>query len=71
MFLISVTFSCASYISYSTWSKANTLVIRVTAVLLFCYFKLISISKQHILDIHGHQQLMPVPIKVSLYKSRD
>jgi hypothetical protein len=35
-----LTFSCASYISYSTWSKANTFVIQVTAMLLFCYCKL-------------------------------
>jgi len=29
-----------SYISYSTWSKANSFVMLVTAVLLFCYCKL-------------------------------
>jgi len=38
--LISLTFICASYISYSTWSKANSFVMHVTAVLLFCYCKL-------------------------------
>ena len=40
MVLISVTFSCASYISYSTLSKANRRVMHRTAVLLFCYCKL-------------------------------
>ena len=38
--LLSMTFSCASYICYSTWSKANTFVMHVTAVLLFCYCEL-------------------------------
>jgi hypothetical protein len=33
--LISVTFSCASYISYSTCSKGSTFAMRVTGVLLF------------------------------------
>lgn len=37
MVLISVTFSCASYVSYSTCSEGNSFVLHVTAVLLFCY----------------------------------
>jgi hypothetical protein len=37
MVLISVTFSCASYISDNTCSKGNSFVMHVTAVLLFCY----------------------------------
>jgi len=28
-------------------------------------------SKQHVSAIHGHHQVLFVPIKVSLYKSRD
>ena len=37
MVLISVTFSCASYVSYSACSEGNSFVLQVTAVLLFCY----------------------------------
>jgi len=33
--------------------------------------KLISISKQHVSAIHGHHQVLSIPIKVSLYKSHD
>jgi len=32
--------------------------------------KIISISKQHILVIQAHHQVLSVPIKVSLYKAR-
>ena len=44
MVLISVTFRCASYISYSTRSKAKSFVMYVNAVLLFCYRKLLVVA---------------------------